>query len=533
MFQSWLDKRKIGTVPNGFEGLSHEEVFQTLSELRDGWETVNFVSGMQWVLGTDIPLTNPRSGRLLFRYGVDCFEGGKHLVNNLASLEKRGSTFASSVLEVLSSTNEIDFSKGLMALKDLSDSTKDLLCFLARIDFSRTDMDHALTALGESLNFQVLSKMDIDSGTELSFQNENKYPNQKVMEIFEDGVWAAKAPKLQSVERTFVKLLHNAVTFGESSLVLIDNKAFFPWQEYSLASENIMRNDSFVVAICSDYVVTRNLPSASRIISGQSLSMTSDSSSHFGHFCIENLPRLNALKVMGDGKPKTATIDISASQFEILVRRVEPRLSIQRIDCGVAVLHEELYVAMPSRFNPSDLTWGAPFLHHEMDLTTSQLTLDSGESWHIRTRSNNVGKFALMRADTGEAPYRKLRNTVEIRDYLESCDFRLVKQPDLLLSNLEVRVADSQFIVAEAGSSLAINLMLMDVNGKSILLMQPPALGRQEARMAGVLSSKGANVAVVVGESESLERQADFDVEINQVKAGLDRLNLRASTGKN
>jgi capsular polysaccharide biosynthesis protein len=188
---------------------------------------------------------------------------------------------------------------------------------------------------------------------------------------------------------------------------------------------------------------------------------------------------------------------------------------------------------MPIRFTPSDLTWGAPFLHHEMDQTISQPTLDSGESWHIRTKGNNVRKLALMRADTGESPYRKLRNTVEIRDYLESCDFRLVKQPDLLLSNLEVLVADSQLIVAEAGSSLAINLMLMDVNGKSILLMQPPALGRQEARMAGVLASRGADVAVVVGESESLERQADFDLKINQIRAGLDRLNLRASTGKN
>jgi capsular polysaccharide biosynthesis protein len=524
--------RDVGPFPNGFEGLSHEEVFQTLSELRDGWETVKFFSGMQWVLGTYIPLTDPRSSRLLFRYGVDCFEGGKHLVNNLTSLEKRGSSFASNTLEVLSSTNEINFLKGLMALKDLSDSTKDLLCFLARINFSRTDMDRALTALGESLNFQVLSKMDIDSGTELSFQNEGKYPSQKIMEIFEDGAWVVKAPKLKSVERTYVKLLHNAVTFGESSLVLTDAKAFFPWQEYSLASENIMRNDSFVVAIGSDYVVTRNLPSASRIIRGQSLSMTSDSANHFGHFCVENLPRLNALKAMGDGKPKTATIDISASQFEILIRRIEPKLSIQRIDCGAAVLHDELYVAMPSRFTPSDLTWGAPFLHHEMDQTISQPTLDNGDLRHIRTKGNNAGKLALMRADTGEAPYRKLRNTVEITDYLESCDFRLVKQTDLLLSNLEVLVADSQFIVAEAGSSLAINLMLMDVNGKSILLLQPPALGRQEARMAGVLASRGADIAVVVGESESLERQADFDLKISLIRAGLDRLNLRASTGK-
>jgi capsular polysaccharide biosynthesis protein len=167
-----------------------------------------------------------------------------------------------------------------------------------------------------------------------------------------------------------------------------------------------------------------------------------------------------------------------------------------------------------------------------MDQTISQPTLDSGDLRHIRTKGNNVRKLALMRADTGEAPYRKLRNTVEITDYLESCDFRLVKQTDLLLSNLEVLVADSQFIVAEAGSSLAINLMLMDVNGKSILLLQPPALGRQEARMAGVLASRGADIAVVVGESESLERQADFDLKISLIRAGLDRLNLRASTGK-
>lgn len=97
-------------------------------------------------------------------------------------------------------------------------------------------------------------------------------------------------------------------------------------------------------------------------------------------------------------------------------------------------------------------------------------------------------------------------------------------------SNPKRLVASAQTVVAETGSSLVLNLTMSEITGKSILLVQAPALGRQEARFAGALAVRGARVALISGVSESPERQADFSVDLSLIKAGLRRLGVQTTT---
>jgi len=485
---------------------------------------------MKLLLESDVSLDDPLSDKLVFYYGADCFEGGRFIARSLTTLEARGSKFAFNLLGVFQQRNDVEFSSCLLDLRNTSDSLDNLVRLLARVGLAHPVMERALDALGVARDYCVVPRMTTASVAGHSVKIDFEDPKQSFVEVFEEESWNTKKSMVKPIGEIEIKLLRDAVTFGGSSLILADGRAFLPWQDFYLSSENVLRRDSQIVAISNEFVVIRGFSVRSYKSIGPSVSLTSDIANHFGHFVLDCLPRLNACKILPTAGPISATIDSSATQFQSLVRRVIPEISFHVIDRGKAARHETLHIAMPCRFTPSDLTWGSPFLHDELDQTTTLSSMFNSTAKRARSNDDGEINLSLLRSGTGEESYRKLQNAIQIRTYLEAAGFRPIDPSDINFSNLERLVASAHTIVAEAGSSLALNLMLIDIKDKSILLIQAPALGRQEARFAGALAARGARVALISGVSESPERQADFSIDVSLIKAGLRRLGVQITT---
>lgn len=525
-----MKRRKTVVSPFVSNESAPEGILQRMYVARERWETTDFVSGMKLLLESDVSLDDPLSDKLVFHYGADCFEGGRFLARSLTTLEAKGSKFAFNLLGILQQRNDVEFSSCLLDLRNTSDSLDNLVQLLARVGLARPVMERALDALGVARDYRIVPRMSTASVAGHSVKIDFEDPKQSFVEVFEEGSWNTKKSMVKPIGEIEIKLLRDAVTFGGSSLILADGRAFLPWQDFHLSSENVLRGDSQIVAIGNEFVVVRGSPVRSYEILGPSISLTSDIANHFGHFVLDCLPRLNACKIPIENRPISATIDASATQFESLVRRVVPEITFHVIDRGKAARHETLRVAIPCRFTPSDLTWGSPFLHDECDQTTTLPSMFNSTAKRALSNDDGGIKLSLLRSGTGEESYRRLQNVVQICVYLETAGFRLISLSDIDFSNLERLVASAHTVVAEAGSSLALNLMMMDIKGKSILLVQAPALGRQEARFAGALAVRGARVALISGVSESPERQADFSVDLSLIKAGLRRLGVQTTT---
>jgi hypothetical protein len=102
--------------------------------------------------------------------------------------------------------------------------------------------------------------------------------------------------------------------------------------------------------------------------------------------------------------------------------------------------------------------------------------------------------------------------------------FESVEKGDLAYEKLEERLQNSRFIVTEATASIAANLFLTDLVGKSVLLLLHPSHKDQEQRMAGRFAALGARVFIVTGKSVGLQRQSDYMVGVRSFRTGLDQM---------
>lgn len=498
--------------------------FEDLLKLYEKYQTVEFEAGMSILLESQARLETPVSETLLFYYASDCFEGGPRLVRQLPNLILRGSRLAAVAHDLLSRATPLPNPESIRYLATLSGSHERTLRFLARIEAERTMVDGVIDLLGLTEDFRTYKELDLSPFSQAfpippTPKNDGRIHRKKFFG------WSVDSPDLKPAPELSIAALPGAVSFGESSLIVHEGCATMPFSHFKLATENVVRHDSLFIALGPGYIVSRVPPSSSTHISGPSVSLASADSHHFGHFVVENTPRLRALQVRGDSRTgTTAVIDGAAERYAPIIRSWNNGIQLKRVSPLEATTHENLLMAQATSFVASDLTFGTPFTNLESRPTRFELPWELEEPARQGKRNSSSKRLALLRHGSGGASYRQLLNHGDVTEVLEQFEFRAVAKDDLGFDKLGPSLEHSRYFVTEAGASIAMNLFLIDLFGKSVLLLQHPQLKGQEQRMAGRLAARGAQVFIVQGKSTSAERQSDYKVRVHHCRQALARM---------
>lgn len=318
------------------------------------------------------------------------------------------------------------------------------------------------------------------------------------------------APSLATLETQQTLVFNNVNTYGKSSLIVREKSATLPWIHFPLAEENICRSDPFLVALNSNCILTRRLPSPNSTLSNSSISLSMPDSGHFGHFVLEGLPRLRAKGLLTNPDKVSIKIDRDSKRFVSLVKEFLPDCNLIEVGPSESTQHGELLVSIPSRFIASDLTFGSPF-----DSQDNGMHLTDYEDWDLLNKNGGIqtNNLSLLRRGTGEANYRQLSNHEEISDIMRKNNFRFVDKDSIQYDSLKKEISNSRIIVTEAGASISFNLLFFDLRNTSVIFLQHPSLKHQETRLPGLLSSRGANVHIIEGVAEGEERQSNYSID--------------------
>lgn len=495
--------------------------FEDLLKLHKKYETVEFEAGMRALLEAQARFETPMSETLLFYYASDCFEGGPRLVRQLPNLILRGSHLAAVAHDLLSRAAPLPNPESIRYLATLSGSHERTLRFLARIEAERTVVDGVIDLLGLKEDFRTYKELDLSPFSE-TFPIPPTFKNDRGIHRKKFFGWRVDYPDIKPAHELSVAALPDALSFGESSLIVQGISATMPFSHFRLATENVVRNDSLFIALGPGYIVSRVPPSGSTRISGPSVSLASADSYHFGHFIIENIPRLRALQVRAESPTgTTAVIDVVAERYAPIIRSWNNGIQLKKVSPSEATTHEKLLIAQATSFVGSDLTFGAPFVNLESRPTRFELPWELEEPARQGEGNGSSKRLALLRHGSGGASYRQLLNHGDVDEVLEQFAFRTVAKDDLGFDKLRPLLESSAYFATEAGASIACNLFLVNLVGKSVLLLQHPQLKGQEQRMAGRLAARGAQVFIVQGKSTSAERQSDYTVRVHHCRQAL------------
>lgn len=479
---------------------------------------------MRALLESPSRFETPLSESLLFYYASDCFEGGKRLVAKLPGLILRGSRLAAHTNEVLIGSAPSVLPESIEYLTALSGSSERTLRFLARIEAERTVVDGVIDSMGLQDVFRTYTTLDLSSVSK-PFKVPPRSGGFGSIHRKTFFGWPVFQPDLKPAAEWSIATLPGAVSFGESSLIVYGDAAAMPFSHFKLAPENVVRNDSLFIALGPGYIVSRVPPARSSHIPGPSVSLASADSYHFGHFIIENIPRLRALQAQGDNLQATsAVIDVVAERYAPIIRSWNKDIDLKTVARSEATTHEELLIAAATSFAGSDLTFGAPFVSNESRPTIFELPWELEKPARQVSDSGSSGRLALLRQGSGSAPYRQLLNHGDVAPILAHFEFRTVERDELGFDKLGSLLNESKYVVTEAGASIAMNLFLINLVGKTVLLLQHPQLKRQEQRMAGRLAAHGAQVFIVRGQAVGPERQSDYAIEVNHLRKAVARM---------
>lgn len=498
--------------------------FENLLRRYKKYQTLEFEAGMRALLESQARFeTSAVSETLLFYYASDCFEGGSRFVRHLPNLMLRGSHLAAVANDLLNLVTPLPNSESIRYLSALSGSHERTLRFLARIEAERTVVDGVIGLLGLKGRFRTYKELDLSPFNE-TFPVPPPPKNVGRIHRKKFSGWRVDYPDLKHAFKLSIAALPDAVSFGESSMIVQGSSAAMPFSHFTLATENVVRNDSLFIALGPGYIVSRVPPPSSSHIPGASISLASADSYHFGHFIIENIPRLRALQVRAETMTGTnAVIDVVAERYAPIIRSWNNGIQLKKVSPSEATTHEKLLVAQATSFVGSDLTFGAPFVHFESRPTNFELPWELVEPARQGNGNGSSERLALMRHGSG-ASYRQLRNHGGVVGVLERFGFRTVGEDELSFDNLKPLLERSKYIVTEASASIALNLLLINLAGKSVLLLQHPQLRNQNQRSAGRLAARGAQVFIVQGKSTIAERQSDYTVEVHHCRQGLARM---------
>lgn len=492
---------------------------EKLHNLYAEYRTEDFDAGMRALLESPTLLETPLSDSLLFRFVSDCFEGGLQAASRVSNLVLRGSRLAAIIGDAVSHSEALFLPERMQYLVDLGRSYERVLRFLTRIGAQRATVDRAIEILGLGEFFRTFEALDL-SPVSKPFGLPPSYSQGEGLILQKTLLgWRPSYPDLKAAAELTIASLPGAVSFGQSSLLVHGDRATTPFSHFKLANENVVRNDSMFISLGPGYIVSRVPPASCVHIPGPSISLTSADSYHFGHFVIENLPRLRAFGALGVRlKEASVVIDTVAERYSPIIRSWNKDIHLRAVVAAEATTHEKLLITRPTSFAASDLTFGSPFVNDESRPTRFELP------WELKKPSNPgkgeepCGRVSLLRAGTGGAPRRRLINHNAVKENLVRLQFHTVGKFELGFDTLEPLLRNSKYVVTEAGASIAMNLFLVDLVGKNVVLLQHPQLNRQEQRMAGRLSARGARVWIVTGKAAGGNRQSDYVVKVSHLR---------------
>jgi hypothetical protein len=498
---------------------------ENLAYLHRNYQTHEFNAGMLRLLDSSVELGQRSYDTLLLRYANDCFEGGLRLALKAKCLAARGSRLGVIIRNALSSSKPVVLAEELGYLTSLSNSSEDAVRFLAKIGVERSLLDRSIDLLGLSAELLTYRILDLSPMSQLFGLAPTNMRAAGQIHFKTGSHWRQASPDLKDVSELSVASISGATSFGESSLIVRGDSATLPFLHFKNAPENVIRRDSLFIAVGQEYILSRVPPASSSLVPKASVSLTSADSGHFGHFVIENLPRLRAIEARRDDHSgTTAVIDAASERYASIIRSWSTEINLKTVVSCEATTHENLLIARATCFAASDLTFGSDFSMDESKPTRFELPWELQTSGRQPKKSKVSGRLALLRADSGEAPYRKLLNHRELKETLAKFMFESVEKGDLAYEKLEERLQNSRFIVTEATASIAANLFLTDLVGKSVLLLLHPSHKDQEQRMAGRFAALGARVFIVTGKSVGLQRQSDYMVGVRSFRTGLDQM---------
>ena len=335
-----------------------------------------------------------------------------------------------------------------------------------------------------------------------------------------------EAVAIQSNGARFVEV-ENAAIVGGWDVIRTRDGACFPaldlGPEVGIVSNAL---DQRLIGWTGDHLVLRRESGPAFANVGDAIFACGEHSTQFGHWMMDYLPRLLAVRGMRD-RPATVLVDEGQPPNAIWwLRKVLPDAEILEVPVGRSVTAERLVVPIQRACYP--VGWRDP-----LELTPEIWPVDTRAAVQLRDLAN-VGDAALPHR--AEAPrrlwfarrsgtQRALANQDEIAASLTEQGFEVMYPEDETPDSMAVHLSETAMVVAPGGSALY-NLLNARAGLRVVVLLGPAMFSR--GTFAALLPALGHRAVFVGGRAvadegrtpyENLQRP--FTISVDDVMAGI------------
>ena len=318
----------------------------------------------------------------------------------------------------------------------------------------------------------------------------------------------------------YVAELASATVVSGSSLVHVGASAVVSdlLADWDLAKFVCLRGDPTVMALRQGGVLVRRVEPSERIAEG--VNLCGMSSSHFGHWFAEYLPRLRHFI----GQPRFAEVPIivdegmPASHYEFLRALVPNRQHL--LPRGAALLVDRLWVAPTINFFPPALQPG------------HTVPPDRQAAWSVGALRFFAERLRPGRTEPGprrlflsrrNSSWRRLANEAELVAALAPLGFEVVCLEDLGFADQVRTLGEAGFIIAPNGSALN-NLIFASPRTKVVVFGQRHF--HNWGGWLGPFQDLGYQPVFVTGEpvQSAAEKHADYVISVEEAMRVVHRL---------